>query len=81
MSVIRFLRSRLGRVLRIAAGVALIAYGTTHPSQMGLVLMLVGIVPLVTGIAGICLFEELARVRTRRTRSALGGRHVRSDCR
>lgn len=66
MAIIDFLRSTQGRVFRIAVGVALIAYGATHVSLAGLVLMMVGIVPAVTGIAGICLLEELVKSRERR---------------
>ena len=61
MWVVRFLRSMPGRVLRVALGLWLIAYGTTHASLLGLVLMMVGIVPAVTGVAGICLLEELLK--------------------
>jgi hypothetical protein len=52
MSAITFVRSTVGRVVRVAIGVALIAYGVTHPSLAGLVLMMAGMVPLVTGIGG-----------------------------
>jgi hypothetical protein len=80
MSLITFLRSPLGRVLRVAVGIALIGYGTVHPSLAGLVLMLVGIVPAVTGAAGICLLEELMQaLRGQRPHPPLGGSHVRSD--
>ena len=63
MPVIQFLRSTTGRITRIAAGLALIYFGATHPSLMGLVLMMIGIVPAVTGAAGICLLDELIRAR------------------
>jgi len=66
----RFLRSTSGRVLRVAAGLSLIVYGGTHPSLLGLVLMMVGMVPAVTGLAGICLLDE---VRDRRPSSDLPG--------
>jgi len=59
-----FMRSIPGRVLRVAAGFWLIGYGATHPSLFGLVLMMVGMVPAVTGLAGISLCEDvLARRR------------------
>jgi len=82
MPCITFLRSPLGRVLRVAIGLALIGYGTAHPSLAGLVLMIVGIVPAVTGAAGICLLEELVKaLKGQRRRPPLGGSHVRSDYR
>lgn len=74
MAFINFLRSTQGRVLRVAVGFALIAYGGTHVSLVGLVLMMVGMVPAVTGLAGICLLEEV--VKTRETHHA-ARRHPR----
>lgn len=61
MWVISFMRSTPGRVLRVAFGCWLIVYGATHASLLGLVLMMVGTVPLVTALAGICLIEEVVR--------------------
>lgn len=58
-----FLRSMPGRVLGVGVGLSLIAYGGTHPSLVGLVLMMVGMVPTVTGLAGICLLEEVTKSR------------------
>ena len=59
--VVKFMRSVPGRVVRVAFGLWLIAYGTTHASLLGLVLTLVGIVPAVTALAGICLLEEVVK--------------------
>jgi hypothetical protein len=61
MCFIRFMQSVPGRLLRVALGVWLIAFGATHVSLLGLVLMMVGIVPAVTGFAGICLLEEVMK--------------------
>lgn len=72
MRFVRFMRSVRGRAMRVAVGLWLIAYGATHPSLLGLVLMMVGTVPAVTGLAGICLIEEV--IRSRRTRSLPAGR-------
>lgn len=55
-------------MLRIAVGFALIVYGATHVSLVGLVLMMVGMVPAVTGLAGVCRVGEVAKRR--------GGSHV-----
>jgi hypothetical protein len=66
MTAIQFLRSPLGRVLRVVTGLGLIAFGAAHPSLVGIVLMMVGIVPVVTGCAGICLLDEFARGREHR---------------
>ena len=61
MAFVNFLRSTAGRVLRVIAGLALIAYGSTHASLVGLVLMMIGMVPMVTGLAGIYLIEEVIK--------------------
>lgn len=61
MALVNFLGSTPGRVLRLVVGVALIVYGATHVSLVGLVLMMVGMVPAITGLAGICLLEEVAK--------------------
>jgi hypothetical protein len=66
MWVILFLRSAAGRLLRVALGLALMAYGVRYPSLAGLVLMIAGMVPLVTGIAGICLFDEIVKASSHR---------------
>lgn len=63
MWVITFMRSTPGRVVKVAAGLWLMAYGVTHASLLGLVLMMVGVVPLVTGVAGICLLDEFVKAR------------------
>jgi hypothetical protein len=63
MWVITFMRSMPGRIAKVAAGVWLVAYGVTHPSLLGLVLMMAGVVPLVTGVAGICLLDEILKIR------------------
>jgi hypothetical protein len=55
------LKSTPGRFLRGAVGLWLLVYGLTHASLLGLVLMMVGIVPLVTAVAGICLIGEVLR--------------------
>jgi len=57
MAFINFFRSTAGRVFRVMAGFALIVYGSTHASLVGLVLMMIGVVPIVTGLAAICLIE------------------------
>jgi hypothetical protein len=72
MRFIEFLQSGTGRVVRVAIGFALIYYGATHASLFGIVLTMVGMVPAVTGIAGICLLDELIKARF-----ATGAGHAR----
>ncbi len=59
MTFIRFLRSVPGRVLRIVIGLLLMMYGAMQVSMVGLIMMIVGLVPAVTAIAGVCLIEEV----------------------
>ena len=61
MTVSNFLRSPLGRVARVTVGLALIAYGSSLASLVGLVLMMVGMVPAVTGLVDMCLIGEDTR--------------------
>ena len=61
MGLIRFLTSMPGRILKVAIGFWLIVYGGQQASMWGLVLMMIGVVPAVTGIAGICLIEEFVK--------------------
>lgn len=63
MAVVSLLRSMPGRLLRVGVGMAFVAYGSTHPSLLGLVLTMVGIVPAVTGLADICLLADVGRRR------------------
>ena len=63
MAVIQFLRSGPGRAVRVVIGFALIYYGATHASLFGLVLMMAGMVPAITGLAGVCLLDELMKAR------------------
>jgi hypothetical protein len=72
MGFIRFRRFVPGRLLRVALGVWLIAFGATHESLFGLVLMMAGMVPAVTGLAGISLIEEV--MKSRRTSHPPAGR-------
>jgi hypothetical protein len=65
MPFITFMQSTAGRVLRGVAGLCLIAYGMTHGSLSGVVLTIVGVVPLITALAGICPMELAVHGRRR----------------
>jgi hypothetical protein len=54
-----FLRSVPGRLLRVAVGGALFWTGVVEGSIVGLVLMMIGLIPMVTGIANVCLLEDV----------------------
>ena len=66
---IRFMQSPAGRITRVVLGVWLMLYGALSGTLFGLVLMMVGMVPAVTGIAGICLLDQIAKAWR-------GARHV-----
>ena len=52
--------SGAGRLLRIVAGVAIIVWGwSRHEQTVGLVLMVVGLVPLLAGVFNVCLIAPI----------------------
>jgi hypothetical protein len=59
-SFAKFVNSPAGRVLRIAVGIGLIAWGYTgRGSGTALALMVVGLVPLAAGVFDLCLISAL----------------------
>ena len=60
MGFVAFMRSPIGRALRITAGAALlyVGFGLMRTSYGTLVAM-VGLVPLAAGIFNVCLFAPL----------------------
>ena len=60
MGFARFMSSLEGRLLRIVAGIALIIIGlaVVHGTG-GIILAIVGLVPLVAGLANVCFFAPL----------------------
>jgi hypothetical protein len=78
VAVVTFFRSTRGRVFGVLAGFALIVYGAMQVSLAGLILMMVGIVPTVTGLASLCLSKEAARARdaTETVRGRTGDRRA-----
>jgi hypothetical protein len=60
MSFAKFMSSLAGRILRIAAGIALILIGLmVVEGTAGIILAIVGLVPLVAGVFDFCLFGAL----------------------
>ena len=55
----RFINSGAGRGLRVIAGVALIGWGYSTQSVTGMVLMVVGLVPLAAGALDLCFVSAL----------------------
>ena len=59
MSFVSFMQSTLGRGARIFAGAGMIVGGIAIGSTGGLILVVVGAVPLAAGSANVCLFGPL----------------------
>jgi len=60
MGFAQFMSSGLGRGLRIVAGILLIAVGlAVVGGTSGIVLAVVGLVPLLAGVLDVCLFAPL----------------------
>lgn len=65
MGFIDLMAGPAGRAVRAAAGVALIAIGLTSGGTGGVVLAVVGLVPLAAGAFGFCLLGPLFGVSLR----------------
>jgi uncharacterized membrane protein YjjP (DUF1212 family) len=56
----RFVNSPTGRVVRVVVGIALILWGYTRlGSSAGVVLIVVGLIPLLAGVFDLCLVSAL----------------------
>jgi hypothetical protein len=57
---VSFMASPAGRITRIAAGIALVAWGLLGlPGAAGIAVAVVGLVPLLAGVFDICVFAPL----------------------
>lgn len=54
-----FMARPAGRLLRIVAGLALIAVGWSMGGTAGTVLMVVGLVPVFAGVFNVCLIAPI----------------------
>mgnify|MGYP001821663859 FL=1 len=60
MGFVNFMRSNAGRLLRAVAGIALILIGLLAVGGTGgVIIAIVGLVPLAAGIFNFCLFGPL----------------------
>ena len=55
------------RALRLVAGIVLIGYGTYLAGTTGVIMGVVGLIPLITGLAGRCPAYSLLKINTCRT--------------
>ncbi|HUY15937.1 MAG TPA: YgaP-like transmembrane domain [Acidimicrobiales bacterium] len=58
MSVIKFMSSSAGRLLRVVVGVSLVAVGLVVGGGW-LTLSAIGLIPLFAGVFGLCLLAPL----------------------
>lgn len=65
MKMVQFMNSPAGRAGRGLAGVALITAGIITGGAGGLVLAVVGLVPLAAGALGVCLAAPLLHAPAR----------------
>jgi hypothetical protein len=59
MRTVRFMNGTAGRSARVLAGLALIIGGIAAGGTGGLVLAVIGVIPLAAGAAGACLAAPL----------------------
>jgi len=72
MAFVNFMASTTGRIVRIVAGIGLIVLGLlVVEGTGGIVLAVVGLVPLIAGLIDICVFAPLFG-------SPLSGKAIRS---
>jgi hypothetical protein len=56
----QFMSSPAGRIVRVIAGLAIILWGyTARGTSLGIVLMIIGLVPLIAGAFDLCFFSAL----------------------
>lgn len=61
--LIGFLASSIGRIVRIVAGVLLVAWGLLGlGGTAGIVVAVIGLVPLIAGLFDFCVFAPLFRL-------------------
>jgi hypothetical protein len=60
MSFAKFMSSGIGRIIRIIAGLILMALGVFFAhGTLGLILIIVGFIPLIAGVFDICVIGAL----------------------
>jgi hypothetical protein len=72
MIFLTFMSSPVGRIVRIVAGLALIGVGLVLGGTGGIVLAVVGLVPLAAGASDVCLLAPLAH-------KPFAGKHFRAQ--
>src|SRR5258708_28780312 len=62
MAFARFMATGAGRILRIVAGLVLIGFGLYLQSTVGIVVAVIGLVPLLAGVLNVCLIAPILGV-------------------
>jgi len=65
MTVVKLMNGMAGRSGRVLAGLALIIAGITVGGTGGVVLAVIGVIPLAAGAVGVCLAAPLLRAPLR----------------
>lgn len=55
MGIARWMAKPAGRAIRVVAGGVLIGVGISRHDSTGVVLMVVGLVPLIAGVSNVCV--------------------------
>jgi hypothetical protein len=63
MNLARWRRLLIGRVVPTLVGLAFLLVGAHRGDLVGLVMVIVGLVPAVTGVAGVSVFDEVREQR------------------
>ena len=70
---VKFMASTTGRIVRILAGIALVAWGSLGLNgAAGIIVAVVGLLPLVAGLFDFCVFAPLFR-------NPLKGKDIRAE--
>jgi len=70
---VKFMASNTGRIVRIAAGAALIAWGLLSlAGTTGIVVAVVGLLPLLAGLMDFCVFAPLFK-------NPMSGKKIRGE--
>ena len=56
---VKFMASPAGRITRVVVGIVLVALGIFMHSVGGIIVAVVGLVPLLDGLFGFCVFAPL----------------------
>lgn len=59
MAFAKFMAGPIGRIVRIVAGVALIVWGLSMGDTTGILIAVVGVLPVLAGVFNVCLIAPV----------------------